>query len=93
MTHTFIVENIKCGGCMNTIRRGLEGLSGVKTAKPDNMEGTVEVDFDENAIAEDTITAKLADMGYPSSGENTLGRKAKSYVSCMIGRISPNMDN
>lgn len=93
MTHTFIVENIKCGGCVNSIRRGLEGLSGVKTAKPDNVEGTVEVDFDENTIAENAIAAKLADMGYPSSGENTFGRKAKSYVSCMIGRISPNTDN
>jgi copper chaperone len=93
MTHTFIVENIKCGGCMNTIRRGLEGLAGVKTAKPDNVGGTVQVDFDENTIAEDVIAANLAAMGYPSSGENTLGRKAKSYVSCMIGRISPNTDN
>ncbi|MCC7245064.1 MAG: heavy-metal-associated domain-containing protein [Saprospiraceae bacterium] len=88
MTHTFEVENIKCGGCMSSIRKGLEQMPGVLSARPDNTNGTVEVDFEESVMDEKTIADKLADMGYPLSGENTLGRKAKSYVSCMVGRLS-----
>lgn len=86
-TQVFEVENIKCGGCMNTIRRGLEQLPGVVAARPDNVDGTVSVDFDEQSAAPAAIAQKLADMGYPLAGENSLGKKAKSYVSCMIGRM------
>lgn len=88
MTHIFEVENIKCGGCMNTIRKGLEQLPGVHAAQPENEHGTVTVEFDENIVAETAISAKLTEMGYPPTGENTLGKKAKSYVSCMIGRVT-----
>jgi copper chaperone len=88
MTHIFEVENIKCGGCMNTIRKGLEQLPGVRSAEPENEHGTVTVDFDENVLAEDVISAKLTDLGYPPAGKNTFGKKAKSYVSCMIGRVT-----
>jgi copper chaperone len=88
MTHTFFVENIKCGGCMNTIRKSLESTAGIQTATPDNQTGVVDVTFDAEQIDTDQIAAKLAELGYPPSGENTLGRQAKSYVSCMIGRMS-----
>ena len=88
MTHTFEVENIKCGGCMSSIRKGLEQMPGVQAARPDNTNGTVEVDFEESIVDEMAIADKLADMGYPLVGENTLGKKAKSYVSCMVGRMS-----
>lgn len=88
MTQIFEVENIKCHGCMNTIRKGLEQMPGVQAAQPENQEGTVTVDFDEQIVAAENIVAKLAEMGYPLVGENNLGKKAKSYVSCMIGRFS-----
>ncbi len=88
MTHIFEVENIKCGGCMNSIRKGLEQLPGVQAARPDNTTGIVEVDFEAGIVDEKAIADKLADMGYPIVGENTLGKKAKSYVSCMVGRMS-----
>lgn len=87
MKQIFEVENIKCNGCMNTIRKGLEQMPGVAAAQPDNQTGTVAVDFDENSVTSDAIAAKLAQMGYPLIGENTFGKKAKSYVSCMIGRM------
>ncbi|MBK6998360.1 MAG: heavy-metal-associated domain-containing protein [Lewinellaceae bacterium] len=88
MTQIFEVENIKCGGCMNTIRKGLEQMPGVSSAQPENEHGTVTVDFDESKVAPDAISLKLADMGYPLVGENNFGKKAKSYVSCMIGRVT-----
>jgi len=88
MTQIFEVENIKCGGCMNTIRKGLEQMPGVMAALPENEHGTVTVDFDEKTISPDGIVAKLSQMGYPLVGDNNLGKKAKSYVSCMVGRMS-----
>jgi copper chaperone len=88
MTQIFEVENIKCGGCMNTIRKGLEQMPGVQTARPENEHGTVTVDFDDNLVTSDAIGLKLSEMGYPLVGENTFGKKAKSYVSCMIGRVA-----
>lgn len=87
MTQVFEVENIKCNGCMQTIRKGLEQLPGVQTAEPENQNGTVTVEFDEKTIGQDQIASKLSQMGYPLIGANSLGKKAKSYVSCMIGRM------
>lgn len=72
---------------MNTIRKGLENLPGVQTAEPENIQGTVTVDFDDTIISADQITHKLSSMGYPLAGENSLGSKAVSYLSCMIGRV------
>lgn len=88
MIQVFEVENIKCGGCISTIRKGLEQLPGVNNAQPENQSGTVTVDFDVEKVSADQISEKLAHMGYPLMGDNNLGKKAKSYVSCMIGRIS-----
>ncbi len=84
---TIPVENIKCGGCTNSIRKTLEQLPGVQAAQADAENGTVTVDFNESLIQVDVITDKLSHMGYPALGENTFGKKAISYVSCMIGRL------
>ncbi len=75
---------------MNTIRKGLENMPGVQTAEPENIQGTVTVEFDENIVSADQIAHKLSSMGYPLVGENNLGAKAVSYVSCMIGRVTMN---
>ena len=74
---------------MNTIRKGLEQLECVSSAEPDNINGTVSVEFASNAGEEEEtiLLAKLTEMGYPPAGQNTLGKKAKSYVSCMIGKV------
>ena len=35
------------------------------------------------------VKSKLKSLGYPEDGKaNTLGSKAKSYVSCAIGKMS-----
>ena len=36
---------------------------------------------------ENKVIKKLDQMGYPKVGHNSLLKKAKSYVSCAIGRI------
>jgi len=90
MTYQINVENIKCGGCASTIRSRLEAMDNVSKIDVDIAEGIVSVD-----AAEDTreaVTARLLKLGYPVSGtaEGIAAAKAraKSFVSCAVGRIS-----
>ena len=82
------VENIKCGGCVSSITNKLQALTGVNSVQVDIDEGKVTIDGD--AKQRDQYTAALASMGYPETGTvNGLGSataKAKSFVSCAIGR-------
>ena len=89
------VENIKCGGCANRIRKQLQALEGVQSVSVDVEQGVVSATFsDENEGDElcSQILAQLAKMGYPESGSvaglKAAGAKAKSFVSCAVGRMS-----
>lgn len=93
MKHTFEVENIRCGGCENTIRRKLKEINGVDDIEVNIEEQIVAVTT--NADAEDNIreliSEKLTSLGYPEAGQegsNTLKTKATSVVSCAIGKVS-----
>lgn len=85
MEQQFEVENIKCGGCMNSIKTALLKLEGVTDVIIDKEIDTITVTGTTNR--EDVVN-KLNDLGYPEKGNNTLIRKAKSYVNCAIGRMS-----
>lgn len=85
MEQQFEVENIKCGGCMNSIKTALLKLEGVTEVIIDKEIDTVTVT---GAANRDVIINKLNELGYPEKGNNTLIRKAKSYVNCAIGRMS-----
>jgi copper chaperone CopZ len=87
MKNTIVVENIKCGGCSNTIVKSLQKIEGVTEVdiNIETQEITIESDTEINM---ENITAKLAQLGYPLAGEGTGFQKAKSFVSCMIGRVS-----
>ncbi len=90
MAYQISVENIKCGGCASTIRTKLEAMDGVTTIDVDIGDGIVTVEADENTRA--AVTAKLLKLGYPESGTAegiaAAKAKAKSFVSCAVGRIS-----
>jgi len=83
------VENIKCGGCAGSIRKGLMGLDGVDAVDVDIESGVVQVQADDALRAE--IARKLASMGYPETGTvrglKSAGARAKSFVSCAVGRM------
>ena len=85
MTHTIEVENIKCGGCMNTIRRAVLALPGTEDVLIDREQGIVSVEG--NAHRED-IVVLLNKLGYPEKGNNAFSQKAKSLVSCLVGRLN-----
>ena len=90
MTYQINVENIKCGGCASTIRNKLEAMDGIEKIEVDIDAGLVSVDGSEDS--RDAVTAKLLKLGYPESGtaEGIAAAKAraKSFVSCAVGRIS-----
>lgn len=86
-TEKFLVANLKCGGCENTIKNKLLEIRGVESVIVDNEEDSVTVNYSGNTTRED-LTKKLHSIGYPeATEENGLLLQLKSYVSCVIGRI------
>lgn len=83
--NTLTVVNIKCGGCEGRITKALNkaGISGVVINIPEqkvSFEGEV-----------DAARQVLLSLGYPeatSPEAASLGKKAHSYLSCAIGRIT-----
>ena len=89
MSYQISVENIKCGGCAATIKNKLAELEVVSSADVAIEEGVVTVNGDESA--RDEVAAELLRLGYPETGTaegiKAAAAKAKSFVSCAIGRI------
>lgn len=85
-TKVIFVENIKCSGCMNSIKTALmklEGVAEVQIVKEEDKVTVSGAGFDAQAVLE-----KLAALGYPEKGNNSLMSKAKSMVSCAVGRMA-----
>ena len=89
------VENIKCGGCANSIKQKLLALPDVLAVEVDVEAGIVTIDFggiENPESGVNTAQEKLTAMGYPPSGSveglKAAGAKAKSFVSCAVGRMS-----
>ncbi len=83
--NTILVENIKCGGCMNTIKSSLEKLDGITAVNVDDNKENINY---EGTIEREIVVEKLASLGYPEKGNNNLMHKAVSFVSCAVGRIN-----
>ncbi len=88
MTTTIIsIDNLKCAGCAHTIQNSLEKIRGV---------GSVQVDLDNECVtfehetdeAVQQVRGRLAFLGYPLAGTSNTFQKAKSYVSCAVGKLS-----
>ncbi len=82
------VENIKCGGCENSITKGLLGIVGVLSVEKIDLDNqSIELMISDDCNVEG-ISEKLKSMGYPPKGDNDWITNAKSYVSCAIGKVS-----
>ncbi|NNC67099.1 MAG: heavy-metal-associated domain-containing protein [Gammaproteobacteria bacterium] len=93
MKYSFQVENIRCGGCTNSITKKLIKLDGVKEVHVivNNKQVTVTTDSTIHTNMRKTLSEKLAKLGYPelgSEGTNRLMTKATSVVSCALGKVS-----
>lgn len=83
------VENIRCGGCANTISKKLMENEQIQAVDVD-IEHQVVTLRSETAVR-DVAVQTLFGLGYPERGSVeglvSLKQKARSVVSCAIGRI------
>ena len=85
---TLEILNLKCGGCANSIKKGLLTVEGVSDVTVDLETSKVTIDSADETVVS-VIKEKLSAMGYPEVGDaNTLLHKAKSFVSCATGRMT-----
>lgn len=91
MTKVFQVENVKCGGCANTLINELKEEFGDVFVNLDKFPREITLDINEND--EEKLKLKLRSLGYPLSSDDLSGLEkatttAKSFVSCAIGKFN-----
>ncbi len=90
MAYDISVENIKCGGCANTITTRLNALDVIDSCEVDVERGIISISGDESSKEE--VSQLLLKLGYPESGTaeglKAATAKAKSFVSCAVGKMS-----
>ena len=84
------IDNLKCGGCEKSIVKGLSAMPEVSDLAVDRERQTVR--FTGLASNRASVVQTLRSMGYPEKGslagiEAGLAN-AKSFVSCVVGRMS-----
>lgn len=88
MEHQIKIQNLKCGGCAHTIQTKLESIENISKVKINVEDSFVgfQYEFESDLLL---VEDKLKQLGYPKDGEDNSGlSKAKSYVSCAIGKVS-----
>ena len=90
MKHIIDVENIKCGGCANTIETRLQKIDAVTQVSVDVEQGQVTIEAADDS--REQLVETLLASGYPEQGTaaglKAAKAKAKSFVSCAIGKMS-----
>ena len=93
MIQTFEVLNVKCQGCANTLTKALsENGYNVQSVDLSVVPRKVTVEIDDN-FDKVKFMALLRGLGYPLSEDElsslqSISAKAKSFVSCAIGKVS-----
>ena len=89
MEYTLGVDNIKCGGCANTIRKKIMAAHDVQSVEVNVEQGAVTIHSWDDLSSE--VLETLRAIGYPERGSidglGSVKAKAKSFVSCAIGRM------
>ena len=82
------ILNLKCGGCANTVKKGILTIEGINEVLVDLNTSEVSIDSTDELVIQ-LAKEKLSSMGYPEVGDaNTVLHKAKSFVSCATGRMT-----
>ena len=88
MMTTLEIQNLKCGGCAHTISSKLNNLEGIQNVSVDTESNAVSFE-NEFTNGVETAILLLSKLGYPVNGDaNSIGKKAKSFVSCALGRVA-----
>lgn len=88
MKTSIIVQNLKCGGCVNTITNKLSEIENISDVIVNKDTSTVSFKAQSsNDVL--LVKNKLKALGYPlADDKNGFVSKAKSFVSCASGKIS-----
>lgn len=86
--NTLKVNNIKCHGCGASIISKLSKIEGISEVKVNPSNGEVQFESTSDNLVED-VKSTLNKMGYTEEDPNAI-QTAKSYVSCMIGKMKQN---
>lgn len=62
MRQEFKAQNIKCNGCVNSIKEGLSKVEGVEEVSVDKDTSIVAV---YGEVSNETIVEELSNLGYP----------------------------
>jgi copper chaperone CopZ len=94
MIKVYEVENIKCSGCANSIKKALKDKFDKIDINLNVIPRQITVDINNN---EDEFKDILRNLGYPLVDDNSssitkVQMKAKSFVSCAVGKFSLDKD-
>ncbi len=86
----FSVANVKCGGCANTIKSALKDEFGEVEIDLSVEPRVISLEIADEDV--ERLRSKMLSLGYPFVDEdlNLLQKgttKAKSFVSCAIGKM------
>lgn len=81
------IDNVKCGGCANSIKSSLSNKLRLKEVDV-NLERSEIVINHPSDIDRDNVISLLRNLGYPEKGTGNGINKIKSYVSCAMGKMS-----
>lgn len=89
------VDNLKCGGCANTISKNVSQFENVEKVSVITEESKLIIQH-QKPIDEVAIKNKLHSIGYPEQNTTTgidgITCNIKSYVSCAVGKLSAETD-
>lgn len=90
MKHVFEVENVKCGGCASTLKKALLEDFGEVEVNLETIPRQITIEAED--IDDESLKLKLRSIGYPLSNDElstlqNVNAKAKSFVSCAIGKM------
>lgn len=87
MKTTIVVQNLKCGGCVNTITTNLLKIENIQNVQVNIESSSVEFRYLEPEDAF-KVKEKLRKLGYPAvDDKNTLASRANSFISCATGKM------
>lgn len=87
MKASIVVQNLKCGGCANTITSKIANLPNISNVVVDQDSAMVSFAY---THYEDALRVKdtLKTLGYPSiDARNSVVNKVTSFVSCATGKL------
>lgn len=91
MKQTFEVFNVKCGGCANTLKTKLFEEFGEIKVNLEVLPRKITLEIEDNKV--EPLAKALRELGYPLASEemgflDTQTLKAKSFVSCAVGKFT-----